>query len=77
MTTATMKSKTQTPVKRRDQAANSKRGKQAKKSPWMTVAIFLIFAGLVAYLFSPNLPDSQKSGSKNKPASGFVSGLGN
>ncbi len=69
MTTATIKTKTQNPVKRS--------GKATKKSPWTAVLIFLIFAGLVAYLFSPNVPDSQRAGSKGKIGkSGFVSGLG-
>ena len=41
------------------------------------VTVFLIFAGLVAYLFSPNVPDSQRAGAKGGIAgSGFVGGLG-
>ncbi|MFT4578985.1 MAG: hypothetical protein ACI8PD_001350 [Nitrospinales bacterium] len=74
MTTATIKTKVQTPA---NQNGKAKRSKVAKKSPWIPVTIFLIFAGLVAYLFSPNVPDSQRAGSKGGIAgSGFVGGLG-
>ncbi|MBT5469352.1 MAG: hypothetical protein HOK41_01995 [Nitrospina sp.] len=73
MTTATIKTRNQVPVKRSGKARN----KAAKKSPWTAIIIFLIFAGLVAYLFSPNVPDSQRAGSKGKMATnGFVGGLG-
>ena len=65
MTTATIKTKVQAPAK---QNSKAKRSKVAKKSPWIPVTIFLIFAGLVAYLFSPNVPDSQRAGSKGKMA---------
>ncbi len=72
MTTATIKTRTQAPVKRSGKA----KSKATKKSPWSAVIIFLIFAGLVAYLFSPNVPDSQRAGSKGNIAkSGFVGGL--
>ena len=78
MTTATIKTQTQTPVKRSEKV-RKKAGKkaQAKKSPWTAVFIFLIFAGLVAYLFSPNVPDSQRAGStgKNISESSFVGRL--
>ena len=74
MTTATMKTKDQVPAK---QNGKPRRGKAAKKSPWTAITIFLIFAGLVAYLFSPNVPDSQRAGSKGGIAkSSFVDGLG-
>ena len=73
MTTATMKTRNQSSVKK----SGKVRKKGAKKSPWTAVFIFLIFAGLVAFLFSPNVPDSQSAGSKDKAATnGFVSGLG-
>ncbi len=73
MTTATIKTRNQAPVKRSGKA----RKKVAKNSPWTAIIIFLIFAGLVAYLFSPNVPDSQRAGSKGKMVTnGFVSGLG-
>lgn len=74
MTTATIKTRTQASVKRSGKA----RSKAAKKSPWTAVIIFLIFAGLVAYLFSPNVPDSQRAGSTkgNIAKGGFVGGLG-
>ena len=77
MSTATMKTKTQgldKPSPRKGKApASRRRGKTEKKSPWTSIAIFLIFAGLVAYMFSPNAPDPQRSGSAN-PA-GFAKGI--
>ena len=77
MSTATMKTKTQgldKPSPRKGKApASRRRGKTEKKSPWTSIAIFLIFAGLVAYMFSPNTPDPQKSGSAN--TAGFAKGL--
>ena len=77
MSTATMKTKTQgldKPSPRKGKApASRRRGKTEKKSPWTSIAIFLIFAGLVAYMFSPNAPDPQRSGSTNK--AGFAKGL--
>jgi len=77
MSTATMKTKTQgldKPSPRKGKApASRRRGKTEKKSPWTSIAIFLIFAGLVAYMFSPNAPDPQRSGSAN--AAGFAKGL--
>ena len=69
MSTATMKTKTQ------EVPASKRRGKTEKKSPWAPIVIFLIFAGLVAFMFSPNLPDSQRSGSDSEAASGFANGL--
>ena len=73
MTTATIKTRTQPAVKR----SGKVKKKVAKKSPWTAIIIFLIFAGLVAYLFSPNVPDSQRAGSNgNMAKKGFVSGLG-
>ncbi|MBC8285778.1 MAG: hypothetical protein H8E32_18340 [Nitrospinae bacterium] len=73
MTTATIKTRTQPAVKR----SRKVKKKAAKKSPWTAIIIFLIFAGLVAYLFSPNVPDSQRAGSNgNMAKKGFVSGLG-
>ena len=72
-----MKTKTQgldKPSPRKGKApASRRRGKTEKKSPWTSIAIFLIFAGLVAYMFSPNAPDPQRSGSAN-PA-GFAKGI--
>ena len=72
-----MKTKTQgldKPSPRKGKApASRRRGKTEKKSPWRSIAIFLIFAGLVAYMFSPNAPDPQRSGSTNK--AGFAKGL--
>ena len=77
MSTATMKTKTQgldKPSPRKGKApASRRRGKTEKKSPWTSIAIFLIFAGLVAYMFSPNAPDPQRSGSANM--AGFAKGL--
>ncbi len=52
-----------------------RRGQPAKKSPWTPIAVFLIFAGLVAYMFSPNVPDSERSGSENIATTGFAGGL--
>lgn len=49
-----------------------KRGKAQKSSPWTAIAIFLIFAGLVVYMFSPNVPTAQKA-----PKAGFATGLTN
>ena len=75
MNTATIKTKipgSAKPVSRKGKAsAPKKRGKVEKKSPWTPIAIFLIFAGLVAYMFSPNVPNSQSSGSKHM-ASGLT-----
>ena len=77
MSTATIKTKTQgldKPSPRKGKApASRRRGKTEKKSPWTSIAIFLIFAGLVAYMFSSNAPDPQKSDSANK--AGFAKGL--
>jgi hypothetical protein len=69
MSTATMKTKTQ------EVPASKRRGKTEKKSPWAPMVIFLIFAGLVAFMFSPNLPDSQRAGSDSEATSGFANGL--
>ena len=69
MSTATMKTKTQ------EVPASKRRGRTEKKSPWAPIVIFLIFAGLVAFMFSPNLPDSQRSGSDSAAPSGFANGL--
>ena len=69
MSTATMKTKTQ------EVPASKRRGKTEKKSPWAPIVIFLIFAGLVAFMFSPNLPDAQISGSDSEATSGFANGL--
>ena len=77
MSTATVKTKTQDlnkPSSRNGKApASKRRGKTEKKSPWTSIAIFLIFAGLVAYTFSPNAPDPQRSGSAN--TAGFAKGI--
>ena len=77
MSTATMKTKTQgleKPSPRKGKAsAPRRRGTTEKKSPWTSIAIFLIFAGLVAYTFSPNAPDPQRSGSAD--TAGFAKGL--
>ena len=67
MSTATVKTKTQ------EVPASKRRGKTEKKSPWTAIAIFLIFAGVVAYMFSPNAPDPQRSGSAN--TAGFAKGI--
>ena len=64
-----MKTKTQ------EVPASKRRGRTEKKSPWAPIVIFLIFAGLVAFMFSPNLPDSQRSGSDSEATSGFANGL--
>ena len=69
MSTATVKTKTQ------EVPASKRRGKTEKKSPWAPIVIFLIFAGLVAFMFSPNLPDAQRSGSDSEATSGFANGL--
>ena len=69
MSTATMKTKTQ------EVPASKRRGKTEKKSPWAPIVIFLIFAGLVAFMLSPNLPDSQRSGSDSEATSGFANGI--
>ena len=69
MSTATMKTKTQ------EVPASKRRGKTEKKSPWAPIVIFLIFAGLLAFMFSPNVPDSQRSGSDSAATSGFANGL--
>ena len=77
MSTATVKTKTQDlnkPSSRNGKApASKRRGKTEKKSPWAPIVIFLIFAGLVAYTFSPNAPDPERSGSAN--TAGFAKGL--
>ena len=79
MSTATVKTKTQDlnkPSSRNGKApASKRRGKTEKKSPWTPIVIFLIFGGLVAFMFSPNLPDSQRSGSDSEATSGFANGL--
>lgn len=49
-----------------------RRGKAQNKSPWTAIAIFLIFAGLVVYMFSPNVPTTQKT-----EKAGFATGLTN
>ena len=79
MPTATMKTKTQGSVKplsrNRKKPELKKRGRAEKKSPLMPIVMFLIFAGLVAYMFSPNVPNSQKSGSDTSTNSGFAKSL--
>lgn len=79
MTTATMKTKAQKsakPSKRNTESAKPKRrGVAGKKSPLKAIVIFLIFAGLVAYMFSPNVPNSQRSGSQNSTDNGFAKSL--
>ena len=67
MSTATVKTKTQ------EVPASKRRGKTEKKSPWAAIVIFLIFAGLVVFMFSPNAPDPQRSGSAN--TAGFAKGI--
>jgi hypothetical protein len=75
MNTATIKTKTKGSAKpisiKSKESVPKKRGKAQKKSPWTPIIIFLIFAGLVAYMFSPNVPNSQSSGSKHM-ASGLT-----
>jgi hypothetical protein len=79
MTAATMKTKTQNSAKpssrKAEASASKKRGGAGKSSPWKAVIIFLIFAGLVAYMFSPNVPNSQRSGTQNSADSGFAKSL--
>ena len=79
MNTATIKTKipgSAKPVSRKGKtSAPKKRGKAEKKSPWTPIVIFLIFAGLVAYMFSPNVPNPQSSGSQNSSNSGFAKSL--
>ena len=69
MSTATIKTKIPSSAKPASRngktSAPKKRGKAEKKSPWTAIIIFLIFAGLVAYMFSPNVPNSQSSGSQS------------
>ena len=69
MNTATIKRKIPSSAKSEARngktSATKKRGKAEKKSPWTPIVIFLIFAGLVAYMFSPNVPNSQSSGSQS------------
>jgi len=69
MNTATIKRKIPSSAKSESRngktSATKKRGKAEKKSPWTPIVIFLIFAGLVAYMFSPNVPNSQSSGSQS------------
>ena len=69
MSTATMKTKTQ------EVPASKRRGRTEKKSPWAPIVIFLIFAGLVVFMFSPNTPDSKRSGSDSEATSGFANGI--
>ena len=69
MSTATMKTKNQ------EVPASKRRGKTKKKSPWAPIVIFLIFAGLVVFMFSPNTPDSKRSGSDSAVTSGFANGI--
>ena len=79
MNTATIKRKIPSSAKSESRngktSATKKRGKAEKKSPWTPIVIFLIFAGLVAYMFSPNVPNSQSSGSQNSANSGFANSL--
>ena len=79
MTAATMKTKTQKSAKpslgKAEASAPKRRGGAKKSSPWKAVIIFLIFAGLVAYMFSPNVPNSQRSGTQNSTDSGFAKSL--
>ena len=79
MSTATVKTKTQDlskPSFRNGKApASKRRGKTEKKSPWVPIVIFLIFAGVVAFMFSPNQLDSQRSGSDSAVTSGFANGI--
>jgi len=79
MNTATIKTKipgSAKPISRNGKAsAPKKRAKAQKKSPWTAIVIFLIFAGLVAFMFSPNVPTSQRSGTQNSANSGFANSL--
>ncbi len=79
MTAATMKTKTQNLAKpslgKAEDSAPKRRGGAGKYSPWKAIVIFLIFAGLVAYMFSPNVPNPQRSGSQNSTDSGFAKSL--
>jgi hypothetical protein len=79
MTTTTMKLKAQGSVKPLSRNGKTpelkKRGRGEKNSPWMAIVIFLIFAGLVAYMFSPNVPNSQRSGSQTSATTGFANSL--
>ena len=74
-----MKTKTKNsakPSSRNAEGSASKRRTEARKSsPWKAIVIFLIFAGLVAYMFSPNVPNSQRSGAQNSSDSGFAKSL--
>lgn len=74
-----MKNKTQNSakpsLKNAGASASKKRGGAGKNSPWKAVVIFLIFAGLVAYMFSPNVPNSQRSGTQSSSDSSFANGL--
>ena len=69
MSTATMKTKTQ------EVPASKRRGKTEKKLPWAPIVIFLIFAGLVVFMFSPNAPESKRSGSDSAATGSFATGL--
>ena len=79
MSTATVKTKTQDlnkPSSRNAKApASKRRGRTEKKSPWAPIVIFLIFAGLVVFMFSPNAPESKRSGSDSAVTSGFANGI--
>lgn len=79
MTATTMKTKAQNSAKPSlrnvETAVPKRRGGAEKKSPWKTIIIFLIFAGLVAYMFSPNVPNSQRSGVQDSTNNGFVNSL--
>ena len=77
MTAATMKTKNSAkPSSRNAEGSASRRRSEARKSsPWKAIVIFLIFAGLVAYMFSPNVPNSQRSGAQNSSDSGFAKSL--
>ena len=77
MTTTTMKAKTKISTKPKGvkKAAQKTKARSGKKSPWATIAMFLVFAGLVAYMFSPNVPNSQRSGAQTSSSAGFASGL--
>ena len=79
MAAATMKNKNQNSAKpslrNAETSAPKRRSAAGKSSPWKAVIIFLIFAGLVAYMFSPNVPNSQRSGTQNSSDSGLARGL--